>query len=231
MKKTVSFLLCVIMMISVIPISAFAEDPVYFWEFEGSVEGFGANNSTKEAVGGNLVQTITKSNTWLLSPNNLAINADSCPILKVRVKNSTNRVGHFAIEAIGTEKAAFTGNFINIGEIKNDGEFHEYEVDLSAMAPSEWRGIVTRFRLRLSQWTCEGTIEVDYIRIFQATSEGGETAPREGATVRFESNVPLSSLVVYQGAQYSGAVAKAESDGTYKLPAGLYTYTATSTDS
>jgi len=151
MKRTVALLLCMLMIISAVSVPVLAETPIYSWEFEGSVEGFGANNSTKESVGGCLVQTIAKSNTWLLSPNNLAINADACPILKVRVKNSTNKVGHFAIEAVGTEKAAFTGNFINIGEIKNDGEFHEYEVDLSTMAPSEWRGTVTRFRLRLSQ--------------------------------------------------------------------------------
>ena len=50
MKRTVSFVLCVIMIISMISLPTFAEDPVYFWEFESSVEGFGTNNSTKEAV-------------------------------------------------------------------------------------------------------------------------------------------------------------------------------------
>ncbi len=189
MKKIISLLLCIAMLISlgVVPVSAetFAKE----WDFEGSVSGFGGNNSTLSSVDGNLVQTITtaKNNTWLLSPNNLGVDASVYKYLKVRVKNSTTANGLFRFEATGTNKSAFAGAWVPVEDntTPNDGEWHEYIVDLSQYG-TEWSGTISRFRLCMSAWNCEGTVEYDYI-ILSDTSEpvedeGDITVPDDEST-------------------------------------------------
>ena len=166
MKRIISLLLSIAMLLSVAVFPVSAETYGKEWEFEGSVQGFGGNNSTLTSVDGNLVQTITtaKNNTWLLSPNNLGIDASVYKYLKVRVKNSTTAEGFFRFEATGTNKASFTGAWTSLGSTPNDGEWHEYIVDLSQYG-SEWSGTISRFRLCMSAWNTEGTVEFDYIRL------------------------------------------------------------------
>jgi len=182
MKKIISVLLCIAMLISMAIVPASAETFAKEWEFEGSVLGFGANNSTLTSVGGNLVQTITtaKNNTWLLSPSGLNVDASVYKYLKVRVKNSTTTAGLFRFQATGTNKADFTSGWVAIEDnvTPNDGKWHEYVVDLSQYG-TEWSGTISRFRLCMSAWNCEGTVEYDYIRL----SDTGDTTEDEGEEV------------------------------------------------
>ena len=190
MKKILSILIAVAMTLSMLVVPASAETFAKEWEFEGSTMSFGANNSTATSVGGCLVQTIAKSNTWLLSPNNLSVDASTYKYLKVRVKNSTTAAGAFAYEAIGTNKSAFSGTFTSLGTIPNDGEFHEYIVDLSEHG-TDWSGTISRFRLRLSAWTTSGTVEVDYIKL----SDIGVPPTMEFSSLNDPSDVPIGSPV------------------------------------
>ena len=191
------------------------------WEFDNnSVEGFYANNSTLSVSNGSLVQTITteKNNTWLYSPSNLSIDTSVYKYLVVKVKNNTTLNGKFSFEATSTQKAEFSGTWISLGDdIPCDNQFHEYTVDMTNV--SDWKGTITRFRLRLSAWNCEGNVTVDYIKFISDSNT-------DVATVKFISNATLSNLTVYDGAQYTDPVINPESDGTYKLSKGLYTYTA-----
>ncbi len=166
MKKIISLFICIAMLISMSVISASAETYAKNWEFESGVEGFGGNNSTLTSVNGNLVQTITsdKVNTWLVSQNNLNVDASVYKYLKVRVKNSTTDEGYFRFQAIGTNKEKFSDSWTSLGSTPNDGEWHEYVVDLSQYG-TEWSGTISRLRLCMSAWTTEGTVEYDYIRL------------------------------------------------------------------
>jgi len=170
-KKFISLFISMAMLISMAIVPASAETYGKAWEFDGTtVESWQAQNSTLSVSEGNLVQTITtaKNNTFLISPNNLGIDASVYKYLKVRVKNSTAANGFFRYEAIGTNKSEFKGgtSWIAINGNSNpaDGEWHEYCIDLSQLG-TDWTGTVSRFRLCMSTWNTEGTIEYDYIRL------------------------------------------------------------------
>ena len=71
-------------------------------------------------------------------------------------------------------------------------------------------------------------LTVDSVRISNTLANGidEDDIPKPSSIVTFESSEELKSLTVYKGAQYTDEVIKPEYDGTYKLPVGLYTYTA-----
>jgi len=229
MKRILSALLCAALLLPLAAagsVCAAEEEFAASWEFTSGKDSFQANNSTLDAADGKLIQTVSgeKHNTWLLSPNNLGIDAAKYPVLHVSVKNSTGAKGSFAFEAIGSEKEKFTGAWCSLGTIPNDGAYHEYTVDLSAFP--DWQGLITRFRLRLTAWQTEGSVEVDYIRLGTGTKTDKSDEPAEpSALVSFVSEVP-ASFTVFRGAQYEQNPVKAQSYGQYSLPAGVYTYTA-----
>jgi len=192
MKKIISVLLCIAMLISMAIVPASAETYGKNWEFESGVEGWFAQNSTLSGVGGNLVQTITtaKSNTFLLSPSNLNIDASVYKYLKVRVKNSTTANGFFRFEATNNTKTSFAGSWTNINGNINpaDGEWHEYCIDLSQLG-TDWSGTVSRLRLCMSTWTTEGTIEYDYIRFSDTADVEDEEEEEAGVIWSFDGSV------------------------------------------
>ncbi|MBE6561440.1 MAG: hypothetical protein E7662_09970 [Ruminococcaceae bacterium] len=178
MKKIISALLAVMLLASAAALTAVqAEAFANKWEFDKDIEKFQANKSTLSFKDGSLVQTVVaeKDNTWLLSPNNLSIDTAKYKYLKIGVKNNTDAKSQFAIEATGTAKEKFAGKWCDLGSIPNDGQYHEYVVDLSKIA--DWQGTVNRFRLRVTAWKSAGTVEVAYIRL----SDTGETAAKTEA--------------------------------------------------
>ena len=148
------------------------------WEFntDGDVLGFVGNNSTLASSGGSLIQTVTAAgtNSFLLSPDNLEINAATYKYIKIRVKNNFTTAGYLAIQWVTTADAVWDTTW-NTGTTKtyvvsatgdtNDGQFHEYVINLSAQA--NWTGTISRLRIKLTPDTPPeaNSVEVDYIRV------------------------------------------------------------------
>ncbi len=171
MKKIISLLICMAMLISMSVIPVSAETYGKAWEFDGTtVEGWGGNGSTLTVSDGVLIQAPKTNNKFLVSPSNLGLDASTYKYLKVRMKNDTSEYAHFRFEAIGTNNTAYTGawNYIegdvNTPTIPNDGEFHEYVVDLSKF--DNWSGTIKQFRLCMNRnYATTGNCEFDYIRL------------------------------------------------------------------
>ena len=194
-------LVCLLISYFAVPAFADEEIKVYGWTFDTNNGGFFANASTRSWEDGNLVQTIEgKNNSWLLSPSGLSIDTSVYKYMKIRVKNSTNAAAKdkFSFEATGSEKSAFTGIWSNFGTIPNDGEFHEYTVDMT-QSP-DWKGIINRFRLRVTEWNCTGNVYIDYIK-FESPDPSEETrsitinTPTDPSDIAYGESIVLTSTV------------------------------------
>lgn len=170
MKKIISLLICMAMLISMSVIPVSAETYGKAWEFDGTTtESWQGNGSTLTVSDGVLIQAPTGNNKFLVTPTNLGIDASVYKYLKVRMKNATSANALFRFEAIGTNKAAYIGTWTylagsaNAPAIPNDGEFHEYVVDLSQF--DDWTGTIKQMRLCMSPWGGTGNCEYDYIRL------------------------------------------------------------------
>ncbi len=147
------------------------------WEFntDGNVESFGGNKSTVTSVGGSLVQTVTATttNSFLLSSDNLGINASTHKYLKIRAKNKFSTAGILAVQWNTTTDTTWdttwtTGTksyIVSATGVPSDGQFHDYVIDLSAQP--NWTGTINRLRIKLTPDTApeENSVEVDYIRV------------------------------------------------------------------
>ena len=227
MKKLVSILASAALLIPMLSVPASAETAAAKnWEFDGSVMGFGGNKSQLTSVGGSLIQTIenTESNTFILSPNGLDVDASVYKYLTIRVKNQTTAEATICYQAIGTNQSAFSNSMIaTSAKIPVDDDFHEYKIDLSSVG-TEWSGTISRFRLRLTPYSCSGAVYVDYIRL--EADDGKEyqfTGGAEGWAVN-KGTASASAGVLTHSIPASTNNAFITSPNNLNIPGGAYKY-------
>lgn len=133
------------------------------WYFLSNHEGWRETSNAIVSVStpGILVLSITGSNAFVMSPDNLMLPATTYQYIRIRLKNTTNsnQARFFWITATDTQWNDTKSVSFSISG--NDTDFKEYIINLSTN--SAWTGRIRR--LRFTPVVSSGRIEIDYIRL------------------------------------------------------------------
>jgi hypothetical protein len=138
----------------------------YEWHFDEDVEGWGIefenDISAPSVEDGHLTFTMTGEDPYLYSPANLRIDAESTPIISIRMKVQEGELAGFFFIPEGGEENEETK--VDFPLIKDAGIF-TYDVDMSVNPL--WRGTITQLRFDPVQGGgfVPQQIEIEYIVI------------------------------------------------------------------
>ncbi len=163
MKKISIFIFCIFTYYS-----TFAQCPtIPEWEFTTGTNNLDCwtltNKLTGSATGGILHLTITGSDPYMHSPNNLGIVASASKKIVIKMKNNTSdNTGqlYFIRNDNGTWGETMA---IGYAVVPNDTIFREYTIDLSKQI--EWKNTIKQLRLDPLGGASSGTIDIDYIKV------------------------------------------------------------------
>ncbi|MBM7568380.1 GDSL-type esterase/lipase family protein [Paenibacillus sacheonensis] len=182
------------------------------WNFDGSsLEGWNlANDVSGSATGGALHVNLTGGDPYILSPDNLGINASANGHVYVRLKNntgSTNLQIYFSTAADG----GFSESKAKVTPISANSGYADYDIDMSAV--SGWSG--TLKQIRMDFFDSSNSVDVDSVKIGGAGSSGPEApgAPTGLSATGGNGQVALSWNAASGATSYT--VKRGTSSGTY----------------
>ena len=133
------------------------------WDFTSGLDGWTMTHSLKGVDSiGNLNITITGADPYMISPNNLAMDAATNKTLKINCRNATNQTTFQLYFITSTDLVWGTnGKMVNINVDPNSPIFKEYIFDFTNFAA--WQGTITQLRLDPGNPATGSELSFDYI--------------------------------------------------------------------
>ena len=220
------------------------------WNFNTGLDGWSLTHSLSSTVSDSaLTLSLTGSDPYMVSPDNLNLDASIYKYLSVTMKNTTDQTTAGFFWATNTSPNFSAGMSIpSIPLVPNDSVFRTYIIDLSK--DSAWSGRINQIRLDPVQGGSSGTIDLKQIKLFTnitSVDEKQSTIPESFSLsqnypnpfnpttkIEYSINSPgLVTLKVYNmlGQEVSKLVNKEQDSGSHtvvfdasKLATGVYLY-------
>jgi hypothetical protein len=134
------------------------------WDFINDLEGWELTRSLSGSASNSILGlTITGTDPYMVSPDNLNINADSAKYVLIKMKNGTNTTSGRFYWATNTT-THFNIDFSRQVNLQpDDPEFSTYILDMEG--ESNWKGTIKRVRLDPSNSASSGRVDIDYIKV------------------------------------------------------------------
>lgn len=161
------------------PFRFWTYEPVTEWDFLNDLEGWNLTKSLSGTAGNSILTlNITGTDPYMVSPDNLNIDAAKAKYVIIKMKNGTNTTaGRFYWTT--NSVPGFNFDFSKTLPLhSNDPDFSTYILDMSG--ESNWTGTIKRVRLDPSNSATSGKVEIDYIKILEDLSSSGSTAESPG---------------------------------------------------
>ena len=134
------------------------------WNFATALEGWSLINQLTGAISnGTLNLTITGSDPYMHSPDNLNFLAATHQLVKIRMKNNTGDTGSGIYFTTTTNTGFSETKLVKFNIKPNDTDFTEYIVDMGSNP--EWKNTIKQIRFDPVGSASSGNVEVDYIII------------------------------------------------------------------
>lgn len=136
------------------------------WDFEAGTEGFISKQALSELVpeGGAISANIIAKDPFLFSPDNLGIDMNKNTVIKLRMRQTTDRpMGkiYFTTTTSGTWEETKSKSFYIK---KNNGEYVDYVIDMQYI--DAWKGTLKQLRIDpIDNSGVLGEMAIDYIEI------------------------------------------------------------------
>lgn len=132
------------------------------WNFDTTTEGWLAHSLTTSVSSGVLNISTTGSNPYIVSPDNLGIDASVIKILKIRTLNPTNQPAYH-IRWMTDQETWGVNKLVTVKVTPNLSIQKEYVFDFSKV--TTWKGVVERIMIDFGNPPSGSTLAVDYIKL------------------------------------------------------------------
>ncbi|MCU6707862.1 right-handed parallel beta-helix repeat-containing protein [Paenibacillus sp. J5C_2022] len=141
--------------------------PPKAWDFDtnGSLDGWVLQHDLSGGTvsGGILTLTVSGTDPYLLSPNNLNIDSRIVKSVRIKMKNHTSGTAAQLYWITDDDPVWNAGKRLDFTVVANDANYTEYTLNLSGSA--SWAGVIRQIRIDPEQGAGTGTIEIDDIRV------------------------------------------------------------------
>ena len=156
------------------PFRYWTYEAVSEWDFLTDLEGWELTKSLSGSASNSILNlSITGTDPYMISPDNLGMDADSAKYVLLNMKNGTNTsAGRFYWTTNATTHFNFDYS-TPVNLLPNDTELRNYVLDMGE--ESNWKGTIKRIRLDPSSSANSGTFDIDYIKVVRDLASSSES--------------------------------------------------------
>jgi hypothetical protein len=146
------------------PFRYWTYEAVSEWDFLMDLEGWELTKSLSGSASNSILHlSITGTDPYMVSPDNLNIDADSAKYVLLKIRNGTNTTAGRFYWTTNTTTHFSIDHSKPINLQPNDPELSTYILDMGE--ESNWKETIKRVRLDPSNSANSGTVDIDYIKI------------------------------------------------------------------